>query len=157
MAFSRAKRWQVQYPVQLFTEDLFIEGRTMDMSLHGLGIATGRSIREGTCVFVRVLLPEGGCTVDCVLYTVRWSDNGTIGLEAREISAKEQRRLQDRLTSLDQDQEPAVESTSPCITIEQPITSITGTVAVLWQLFFPGHDVISASSTSLHSLQGAKQ
>lgn len=157
MAFSRAKRWQVQYPVQLFTEDLFIEGRTVDMSLHGLSIATGRSIREGTHVFVRVLAPEGGCSVDCVLYTVRWADNGKIGLEAREISAKEQRRLQDRLTSLDQDQEPAVESTSPCITIEQPIASITDTVAVLWHLFFPSHEVISASSSNLHSLQGSKQ
>lgn len=157
MAFSREKRWQVQYPVQLFTEDLFVEGRTVDMSLHGLSIATRRSIREGTRVFVRVLAPEGGCAVDCMLCTVRWTDSGRIGLEAREIPAKEQRRLQDRLASLDQDQEPTVISTSPCITIERPITSITDTVAVLWQLFFPSRDVIGTSNGSLHSPQVAKQ
>jgi hypothetical protein len=69
----------------------------------------------------------------------------------------EQRRLQDRLASLDQDQEPVVESTIPCMPTEQPITSITGTVAVLWQLIFPGHHVISAPNRGLHSLQGAKR
>jgi hypothetical protein len=157
MALSRGKRWQVQYPVQLFTEDLFVEGRTVDISLHGLRVATESSIREGMRVVVRVLVPGGGCTVDCVLYTVRWIAKGTVGLEASEISATEQRRLQDQLASLNQDQEPVVESTSPCITIEQPITSVTDTVAVLRQLFFPRHYVISASNSSLHSLQGSKQ
>lgn len=157
MAISRGKRWKVQYPVQLFTEDLFVEGWTVDMSLHGLRVATESSIRQGARVVVRVLAPEWGCTVDCVLYTVRWVDKGRIGLEASEISATEQRRLQDRLTSLEQDQKPAVESTSPCITIEQPITSITDTVAVLWQLFFPSHHVINGSNSSLRTLQGIEQ
>lgn len=156
MAIYRGKRWKVQYPVQLFTEDLFVEGRTVDMSLQGLRVATESSIRQGARVVVRVLVPEGGCTVDCALYTVRWMEKGRIGLEASEISATEQRRLQDRLTALDQQQETVIEPTSPCITIEQPITSITDTVAVLWHLFFPRHHVISASSSSLHSLQGAK-
>ncbi len=157
MAISRAKRWKVQYPVQVFTDGLFVEGRTVDISLEGLRIATESSIRQGACVVVRVLVPGGEYPVDCALYTVRWIDQGRIGLEASEISVMEQRRLQDRLASLDQDQEPVVESTIPCLSTEQPITSITGTVAVLWQLIFPGHHVISASNRGLHSLQGSKR
>jgi hypothetical protein len=157
MAFVREKRWKVQYPVQLFTEDVFVEGRTVDMSLHGLRVTTERSIKQGTRVVVRVLEPGGGCTIDCALYTVRWIDQGRIGLEANEISATEQHRLRDRLTSLGRSQDPVITSTSPCSTIEQPITSITDTVAVLWQLFFIGPRVNSVSIDSLHSLQRSKQ
>lgn len=102
MDLDREKRWKVQYPVQLFTEDWFVEGRTVDMSLHGLRVATESSIRQGASVVVRVLAPEGGCAVDCVLYTVLWINKGKIGLEVREISAIDQRRLQDWLTSLGQ-------------------------------------------------------
>ena len=157
MELSRGKRWQVQHPVQLFTEDLFVEGRTVDMSLHGLRVDTESSIREGTRVVVRVLVPGWGCTVDCVVYTVRWIDKGTVGLEASEISAKEQRRLQNWLTSLNQDQEPVAESTSPCITIERPITSVTDTVAVLRHLWSPSHHGINASNSSPYPFQGARQ
>src|SRR5689334_16555299 len=142
MDLNREKRWKLQYPVQLFTENMFIEGRTVDMSLHGLSVATESSIGQGACVVARVLMPEGGCTVDCLLYTVRWIDQGRIGLEVNEISVTEQRRLQARLTSLGQGQGPVIKSASPCITIEQPITSITDTVAVIWQLLFPGYNVI---------------
>lgn len=156
MAISRPKRWKVQYPVQVFTDGLFVEGRTVDISLEGLRVATESSIREGACVVVRVLVPDGEYPVDCALYTVRWIDQGRIGLEASEISVTEQRRLQDRLASLDQHQEPVVESTIPCMTTEQPITSITGTVAGLWHLFFPRRHVINASIDSLHSLQRSK-
>jgi hypothetical protein len=157
MDLFREKRWKVRYPVQLFTEDLFIEGQTVDLSLHGLRVATERFIRQGTRVVVRVLEPEGECAVDCVLYTVRWTNQGRIGLEAMEISATEQRRLRDRLTSLGQGQEPVIKSTNPCIAIDQPITSITGTVAVLWQLFFPGHSMPNVPDRSLHSLQRSKR
>jgi hypothetical protein len=157
MAIYRAKRWKVEYPVQLFTGDVLIEGRTVDLSLQGLRVATDSAIRQGAHVIVRVLAPEGGSTVEGLLYTVRWIDRGRIGLEASEISAAEQRRLQDWLASLDQHQEAAVESTSPCVTIEQPITSITGTMAVLWHLLFPRRHGISTSNGSLHSLQEAKQ
>ena len=157
MAISRAKRWKVQYPVQVFTDGLFVEGRTVDISLEGLRVATESAIRQGACVVVRVLVPDGEYPVDCALYTVRWIDQGRIGLEASEISVVEQRRLQDRLASLDQDQEPVVESTIPRMTTEQPITSITGTVAGLWQLFFSRHHGISAPNRGLHSLQGSKR
>lgn len=156
MDLAREKRWKVQCPVQLFTEDFFVEGQTVDMSLHGLRIATESSIRQGAHVVVRVLVPQGECTVDCQLYTVRWIDKGKIGLEASEISATEQKRLQDRLISLGRGQESVIQSTSLCIPIEQPVTSIAGTVAVLWQLFFPGHHVPSVSNNSLHSLQRSK-
>lgn len=156
MAISRAKRWRVQYPVQVFTDGLFVEGRTVDISLQGLRVATESAIRQGACVVVRVLVPDGEYPVDCALYTVRWIDSGRIGLEASEISATEQRRLQDRLASLDQLQEPAVESANPCMTTEQPISSITGTVAGLWHLFFPRRQGISTSNGSPHSLQGSK-
>ncbi|MBY0247760.1 MAG: PilZ domain-containing protein [Nitrospiraceae bacterium] len=157
MAITRAKRWKVQYPVQVFTDGLFVEGRTVDISLQGLRVATESSITQGACVVVRVLVLDGEYPVDCALYTVRWIDQGRIGLEASEISVVEQRRLQDRLASLDQDQEPVVESTIPRMTTEQPITSITGTVAGLWQLFFSRHHGISAPNRGLHSLQGSKR
>jgi hypothetical protein len=157
MAIYRAKRWKVQYPVQLFIDNLLVEGWTVDMSLQGLRVATQSSIREGTHVIVRVLEPDCGSTVDCMLYTVRWINSGRIGLEASEISATEQRRLQDWLASVDEYQEPAIESANPCMTIEQPITSITGTVAVLWHLLFPRRQGSSTSNGSLHFLQGAKQ
>jgi hypothetical protein len=157
MAISRAKRWKVQYPVQVVTDGLFVEGRTLDISLQGLRVATESTIRQGACVVVRVLVPDGEYPVDCALYTVRWIDQGRIGLEASEISATEQRRLQDRLASLEHHQEPDVESTIPCMTTEQPITSLTGTVAGLWHLFFPRHHVINASDDSLHALQRSKQ
>lgn len=157
MDLFREKRWKVRYPVQLFTEDLFVEGQTVDLSLHGLRVATESSFRQGAHVVVRVLVPEGGCPVDGVLYTVRWVDQGRIGLEVSEISAMEQRRLQDRLVSLGQKQEPVVEATRSCMTIGQPITSITDTVAVLWQLFFPGHSMPNVPDRSLHSLQRSKR
>jgi hypothetical protein len=157
MDLYREKRWKVRYPVQLFTEDLFIEGQTVDLSLHGLRVATERVIRQGTRVVVRVLEPEGECAVDCVLYTVRWIDQGRIGLEAMEISATEQRRLRDRLASLGQGQEPVIKSTNPCIAIDQPITSITGTVAVLWELLSPGHHVKSDSNSGHHPLHRSKR
>lgn len=157
MDLFREKRWKVQYPVQLFTEDLVVEGRTVDISLHGLRVATDSSIKQGAHVVVQVLVPEGGCPIDGVLYTVRWIDQGRIGLEAGEISAEEQRRLQDRLTTLGQGQEPVVKSTSPCMTIEQPITSFTGTVAVLWQLFFPAHHVTRVPKSNLQSLQRSRR
>ena len=157
MAISRPKRWKVQYPVQVFTDGLFVEGRTVDISLEGLRVATESAIRQGACVVVRVLVPDGECPVDCALYTVRWIDQGRIGLEASEISVTEQRRLQDRLASLGQPQEPVVESTSPRMTTEQPITSITGTVAGLWHLFFSRHHVINAPNGSRLSLQPLKR
>ncbi|MBH0191140.1 MAG: PilZ domain-containing protein [Nitrospira sp.] len=156
MAISRAKRWKVQYPVQVFTDGLFVEGRTVDISLEGLRVATESAIRQGACVVVRVLVPDGEYPVDCALYTVRWIDQGRIGLEASEISVTEQKRLQDRLASLDQHQEPVAESAIPCMPTEQPITSITGTVAGLWQLIFPGHHVINTPNRGLHSLQRSK-
>ena len=157
MDLGREKRWKVRYPVQLFTEDFFVEGWTVDMSLHGLRVVTEGSLTQGTRVVVRVLEPEGECTVDCVLYTVRWIEKGKIGLEAREISATDQRRLQDRLFSLGQGQEPVIKPMSPCMTIEQPITSLTDTVAVLWKLLFPGHHVANGSSNSPHSLQQSRR
>ena len=157
MDLNREKRWKLQYPVQLFTEDVFVEARTVDMSLHGLRVATERSIVPGTCVVVRVLEPEWGCTVDCVLYTVRWIDQGRIGLEVNEISAEEQRHLQARLISLGQGQEPVIRSTSSCMTIEQPITGIADTMAALWQLCFPGHHVPPVSHGSLHSLPKSRR
>jgi hypothetical protein len=156
MAIYRAKRWKVQYPVQLFIDDLLVEGRTVDMSLQGLRVATDSAIRQGAHVIVRVLAPDEGSTVDCVLYTVRWIDSGRIGLEASEISATDQRRLQHWLASLDEYQEPAIESANPCMTIEQPITSITGAVAVLWHLLFPRRHGSSTSNGSLQSLHGSK-
>ncbi|MBH0181496.1 MAG: PilZ domain-containing protein [Nitrospira sp.] len=157
MDISRAKRWKVQYPVQLFSDGVFIEGQTVDISLQGLRVITESSIKQGACVVVRVLVPDGEYPVDCALYTVRWTNEGRIGLEASEISATEQQRLQDRLASLDHYQERVVESTIPCLTAEQPITSITGTVAGLWHLFFSRHHVVNASNGSRHSIQGSKQ
>jgi hypothetical protein len=157
MDLFREKRWKVEYPVQLFTADVFVEGQTVDMSLHGLSVATERLIRQGTSVVVRVLEPEGECTVDCIVYTVRWIGQGKIGLEVSEISATEQRRIQDRLIALGQGHEPVIKSATPCITIEQPITSITDTMAVLWQLFSPGHHMTSAFKSSLHSHQRSRQ
>lgn len=156
MKLDREKRWKVQYPVQLFTEDLIVEGRTVDISLHGLRVATESSIKQGAHVVVQVLMPEGGCPIDGVLYTVRWMDQGRIGLEAGEISVTQQRRLQDRLISLGEGQESVAKSTGPCMTIEQPITSVTGTVAMLWQLFFPGHHAASVPNRNLHFLQRSK-
>ena len=118
MDLNREKRWKVQYPVQLFTEDLVVEGRTVDISLHGLRVAADSSIKRGAHVVVQVLVPEGGCPIDGVLYTVRWIDQGRIGLEVNEISATEQRRLQAQLTSLSQSQESVIKATIPCMTIE---------------------------------------
>ena len=157
MDLIREKRWKVQCPVQLFTDDFFVEGWTVDISLHGLRVATVKAIAQGTCVAVRVLEPEGACTVDGVLYTVRWIDKGRIGLEVSEISTAEQQRLRDRLTSLGRSQEPVITSTSPCLTSVQPITNIADTMAALWQLCFPRQHVTSGFRTSLHSLQKSRR
>jgi hypothetical protein len=156
MDLIREKRWKVQCPVQLFTDDFFVEGWTVDISLHGLRVATVKALAQGTCVAVRVLEPEGACTVEGVLYTVRWIDKGRIGLEVSEISTAEQQRLRDRLTSLGRSQEPVITSTSPCITSEQPITSMAGAAAVLWQLFFSAPPRTGVSNNRFHSLQRSK-
>jgi len=70
MDLDREKGLKVRDPVQLFTENLTVAGRTVDLSLHGLRVATDSLIKRGVYVVVWAVTLERGCPIDGVLYTV---------------------------------------------------------------------------------------
>lgn len=123
----------------------------MDVSVRGLRITTVRSLQPGTQVYVRLLLPGGKGSVDFQLCTVRWARDGHIGLEATEMAAEEQAKLQVHLSSAGNGSEGAVGAGAPfnaaCIAFEKPIAGVGDAVKVLWGLLIDGDKDLIASDT----------
>jgi hypothetical protein len=103
-----AQRLTVHYQIQFAYPEDAGEGMTVDVSARGLCMITNRDIAPGIHLFVRLLLTDGS-TIDFPTATVKWCQNGQIGLEISEMEPSDERRLSELLTQL-----------------EQPVTSIPG-------------------------------
>lgn len=100
MSMTRARRWRVRYPVQVVSQDFIDEAKTVNVSLRGLSVETTQSMRVGSQLYVRLLLPDRMTSVDYEICTVQWAADGRIGLETCEMRTTEEYRLHRHLTSL---------------------------------------------------------
>ena len=83
-----AQRWSVHYKVQFAYPDYAGEGMTLDMSAGGLCIITDREIPPGVEIYARLVLPDNA-HLDIQTATVKWCDNGQIGLEISEMERQD--------------------------------------------------------------------
>lgn len=136
MPISRAKRWRVQYLVQVVSQDFVVEARTMDVSLRGLSLLTTQSVKPGTQVYVRLLLPGLQASVDYEVCTVQWAADGKIGLETSEMRTTAEQRLHRHLSSLHSYSYKAAPDDTSAFALDQPIHKVSDAVSVLWHFVF---------------------
>lgn len=79
-----AERWSVHYKVQFAYAEYAGEGVTLDVSAGGLCIITNREIAPGVEMYARLVLPNN-THLDVQTATVKWCDNGQVGLEISEM------------------------------------------------------------------------
>jgi hypothetical protein len=94
-----AERWSVHYKVQFAYPDYAGEGMTLDVSAGGLCIITNREIAPGVEMYARLVLPDNA-HLDVQTATVRWCDNGQIGLEISEMEQQDALRFLQMLSRL---------------------------------------------------------
>ena len=94
-----AQRWSVHYKVQFAYPDYAGEGMTLDMSAGGLCIITDREIAPGVEMYARVVFPDNA-HLDVQTATVKWCENGQIGLEISEMERQDVLRLLQLLSRL---------------------------------------------------------
>jgi PilZ domain-containing protein len=94
------QRRSVHYHIQFAYPDDVGEGMTMDVSERGLCMITSREIAPGVQLFARLLLTDGSY-IDLPTATVKWCENGQIGLEVSELEPDDERRLSDLLHHLE--------------------------------------------------------
>ena len=82
------QRWSVHYKVQFAYPGYAGEGMTLDMSAEGLCIITDREIAPGVEMYARLVLPDNA-HLDIQTATVKWCDNGQIGLEISEMERQD--------------------------------------------------------------------
>jgi hypothetical protein len=146
MSIARAKRWRIQCPVQVASQDFFDETKTMDVSLRGLSIATTRSIPRGTQLYVRLLLPDRKSSVDYEICTVRWARDGRIGVEAYQMTPEEEQRLRKHIPSLTGIPERTGEYPTVGPPADEPINRIRSTVGMFWQAIVKSLIALNAQS-----------
>lgn len=93
MSISRPKRWPVRYPAQLISQEFYAEGTTLNASPGGLAIEASRPLSPGTIIYVRLLIPERGTSIDFQMCRVNWCSQDRIGLEAIDMDPREEERL----------------------------------------------------------------
>lgn len=135
MSISRAKRWRIQYPVQVVSQDFVDEARTVDVSLRGLSLETTQCVRPGTQLYVRLLLPGRTTSVDYEICTVQWAAGGRIGLETSEMRTAEEQRLHRHLSSLNSVSDAQAPDTTPNAALDAPIRQLSDVMGILWNLF----------------------
>jgi len=94
-----AERWPVHYKVQFAYPEYAGEGVTLDVSAGGLCIITTAEIAPGVEVYTRLVLPDNSY-LDVQAATVKWCDNGQIGLEISEMERPDALRLLELLSRL---------------------------------------------------------
>ena len=82
------QRWSVHYKVQFAYPDYAGEGMTLDVSAGGLCIITNREIAPGVEMYARLVLPDNA-HLDFQTATVKWCDNGQVGLEISEMERQD--------------------------------------------------------------------
>jgi len=99
MSINRPKRWPIRYPAQLISQDFYTEGITLNASPGGLAIESSRPLSPGTIIYVRLLVPERGTSIDFQVCRVNWCLQNRIGLEAIDMDPREEERLLNILMS----------------------------------------------------------
>ena len=94
-----AERWSLHYKVQFAHHTYAGEGVTLDVSAGGFCIITNEVIAPDVEVYVRLVLP-GNTYVDVQTATVKWCDNGQIGLEISEMEQPDALRLLELLSRM---------------------------------------------------------
>jgi hypothetical protein len=94
------QRCSVYYHIQFAYPDDAGEGMTMDVSERGLCMITNREIAPGVQLYARLLLTDGSY-IDFPTATVKWCQNGQIGLEVSELEQKDEWRLSELLDHLE--------------------------------------------------------
>jgi hypothetical protein len=94
-----AQRWSVHYKVQFAYPDCAGEGMTLDISAGGLCIITDREIAPGVEMYARLVLPDNAY-LDVQTATVKWCENGQLGLEISEMERKDALRFLHLLSRL---------------------------------------------------------
>lgn len=99
------QRRLVHHQIQFAYPDDAGEGMTMDISERGICMITNREIAPGVQLYARLLLTDGSY-IDFPTATVKWCQNGQIGLEVSELEQDDERRLSDLLRHLEQPDAP---------------------------------------------------
>lgn len=99
------QRRSVHYQIQFAYPDDAGEGMTMDISERGLCMITNREIAPGVQLYARLFLTDGPY-IDFPTATVKWCQNGQIGLEVSELEPDDERRLSELLHHLEQPDTP---------------------------------------------------
>ena len=94
-----AERLAVHYKVQFAYAEYAGEGVTLDVSAGGLCIITNRVIAPGVEMYARLVLPNN-THLDVQTATVRWCDNGQVGLEISEMERQDALGLLEVLSRL---------------------------------------------------------
>ncbi len=94
-----AERWSAHYKVQFAYPEYAGEGVTLDVSSGGLCIITNREIAPGVELYARCILPDK-THLDVQTATVRWCENGQIGLEISEMGRQDALGLLELLSRL---------------------------------------------------------
>jgi len=92
-----AQRWPLHYKVQFACPDFAGEGLTLDVSAGGLCIVTNRGIAPGVEMYARLMLADT-TYLDIQTATVKWCDNGQVGLEISEMERPDAVRLVELLS-----------------------------------------------------------
>jgi hypothetical protein len=94
-----AERCSVHYKVQFAFPEYAGEGVTLDVSAGGLCIITHHEMAPGVEMYARIVLPDN-VNLDIQTATVKWCDNGQVGLEISEMERQDALRLLQLLSRL---------------------------------------------------------
>jgi hypothetical protein len=87
----------LHYKVQFAYPDYAGDGVTLDVSAGGLCIITNREIAPGVEMYARLVLADNAY-LDVQTATVKWCDNGQVGLEISEMEQPDALRLLELLS-----------------------------------------------------------
>jgi len=94
-----AERLPVHYTVQFAYPEYAGEGVTLDVSAGGLCVITNREIAPGVELYARLVLPDN-THLDVQTATVKWCENGQVGLEIAEMERQDALGLLELLSRL---------------------------------------------------------
>ena len=86
-------RFPLQCPIEFSGGNVAGEGTVLNISEHGWKAVSAQSVSQGTCLALRIALPDGGPPMKVDLAVVRWSREREFGLEHLVMGAEERERL----------------------------------------------------------------
>ncbi len=97
-------RFPVQCSIEFSGGNVVGEGTVLDISKHGWKVVSAHGASQGTCLALRIALPDGGPPMKVDLAVVRWSSEREFGLEHLVMGAEERERLDRFVKSLETEQ-----------------------------------------------------